>query len=97
MEGARWNRDAMCIDEMMNGQLSDCMPLILLQPYKRSETLDEMECSYEAPVYRTLNRQSISTKSGHSNNFVTFLTLNSKKPATHWMFRGVALLCQLND
>lgn len=87
----------MCIDEVMNGQLYDTMPFILLEPFKRNDTSNKIECIYEAPVYRTSNRQSITTKSGHLNNFVTFMKLNTKKQATHWIFRGVALLCQLND
>lgn len=95
MEGVRWNRDTKCIDEAFNGQLYDCMPLILLQPHKRNDVLDE--CFYEAPVYRTTSRQNVTTKSGHLSNFVTFFKLKSQKPATHWLFRGVALLCQLND
>lgn len=95
MEGARWNRDAKCIDEALNGHLYDCMPYILLQPNKRSEV--QGKCFYEAPVYRTSSRQSVTTKSGNLNNFVTFFPLTSQKPATHWLFRGVALLCQRND
>lgn len=95
MEGARWNRDMKCIDETLNGQLYDCMPVILLQPNEQCEVRES--CFYETPIYRTSSRRSSTTKSGHLNNFVTFFTLNSQKPATHWLFRGVALLCQLND
>lgn len=95
MEGGRWDRDTKCIDEAMNGQLYDCMPLILLQPSKHSEVQEKS--FYETPVYQTSTRQSVTTKSGHLNNFVTFFALNTQKPATHWLFRGVALLCQLDD
>lgn len=95
MEGAIWNRNLHCIDESINGQLNDCMPIILLKPIKRMEMQEQL--SYETPVYKTSRRQNISTNSGHSNNFVTYFTLKSQIQATHWLFRGVALLCQLND
>lgn len=97
MEGARWNRATMCIDETMHGQLYDAMPLILLQPCKRCEKLDNDELLYDAPVFRTSSRKSVTTKSGHASNFVTFFKLKSEKPVNHWMFRGAALLCQIND
>lgn len=97
VEGARWNRDKMCLDESLNGQLYDCMPLMLIEPTKRNEMQRDVTSLYEAPVYRTSSRQSITGKSGHSTNFVTFLDLKSDKQPTHWLFRGVALLCQLND
>lgn len=97
MEGARWNVDTMCIDETMNRQFYDCMPIILLEPTKRSEIQSDEKFTYETPVYRTSSRQSVTTKSGHLGNFVMFLDLHSQEQAVHWMFRGVALLCQLND
>lgn len=97
MEGARWNRQQMCLDELLNGQLYDSLPLILIEPRKCSEIQRNTDTLYEAPVYRTSNRQSVTSKCGHSTNFVTFLDLKSEKQPVHWMFRGVALLCQLND
>lgn len=97
MEGGRWNRNEMCIDEAENGQLYDSMPLLLLKPYKQTEATNEILCLYEAPVYQTSSRRSMSTKFGLLNNFVTFFALKSNKPQNHWMFRGVALFCQLND
>lgn len=97
MECARWNRNEKRIDETENGHLYDYMPLMLLKPYNRNKVTDQIECLYEAPVYRTSSRRNMITKYGHLNNFVTFFGLKSDKQQTHWMFRGVALLCQLND
>lgn len=97
MEGARWNRSEMCIDEAESGHLFDSMPLMLLKPYKQAEAAAEIECLYEAPVYRTTSRRSLATKFGHLNNFVTFFALKCNKLPTHWLFRGVALFCQLDD
>lgn len=99
VEGARWNRDSMAIDEALPGKLYDSLPVILLQPCKRREMQkqNEDEIMYDAPVYKTASRQSVTTKSGHPSNFVTFFPMRSQKPSEHWIFRGVALLCQLND
>lgn len=98
MEGARWNRSTMSIDEPLNGQLHDCMPLILCHPIDKRSEMQRCDVQlYEAPVYCTPSRHSVPTKSGHSTNLVTFLNLKTHKHPTHWMFRGVALLCQLYD
>lgn len=95
MEGARWNRDSQCIDEALNGHFYDSIPLILLQPTKRNKVKEQF--LYETPVYKTSNRQSVTEKSGNSSNFVTFFALKTQRQATHWILRGVALLCQRND
>lgn len=98
MEGAHWNRDTKSIEDTTNGQFHSSMPVILMKPVVRSEQHHEGSNFYEAPVFRTSNRQSVTMKSGHSTNFITFFKLNTlRQPSAHWIFRGVALLCQLDD
>lgn len=98
MEGARWNRNLHSIDETINGQFNDSMPVILIQPMECNRLHHDNDILYETPVFRTSSRKSVTTKSGHSSNFVTFFKLNTvQKPPMHWLFRGVALLCQLDD
>lgn len=98
MEGARWNRDKHSIDETITGQFHTSMPVILVQPVVRSESHHDDDMFYESPVFRTSSRQNVTIKSGHSSNFITFFKLNTvQQPMTHWLFRGVALLCQLDD
>lgn len=98
MEGTRWNRDTKSIDECLNGQFHDSMPVILIHPMECSQLNHDDAILYEAPVFRTSNRQSFTIKSGHSSNFITFFKLNTvQQPAIHWIFRGAALLCQLDD
>lgn len=87
----------MTIDEAIPAQLYDSMPIALLQPCKRSDKQTASDTLYGAPVYKTSSRQSVTMKSGHSNNFITFFQLKTQKPVEHWVFRGAALLCQLND
>lgn len=98
MEGARWNRETHSIDESIDGAFHDSMPVILIRPAVRSELHHDNAMLYEAPVFKTSSRQSVTTKSGHSTNLITFFKLNTvQQPSIHWIFRGVALLCQLDD
>lgn len=98
MEGGRWNRDTKSIDETLSGQFHDTMPVILIYPVESSQLKHNEAMLYEAPVFRTSSRQSFTIKSGQSSNFITFFKLNTvERPAMHWIFRGVALLCQLDD
>lgn len=98
MEGARWNRDTKSIDESLNGQFYDSMPVILLHPMENSQLHHDNSMLYETPVFTTSNRLSFTMKSGLPSNFITFFKLNTaKQPPIHWLFRGVALLCQLDD
>ncbi|XP_032239531.2 dynein axonemal heavy chain 6 isoform X3 [Nematostella vectensis] len=52
---------------------------------------------YECPIYRTSLRASSLLSSGLTTNFVTAVNLPSRQPSDHWITRGVALLCQLNE
>lgn len=95
LEGCRWDIEA--------GELTESLPkiphaelcIVFLKPCVDTKLSDYDH--YECPVYKTSERRGTLATTGHSTNFVLMIRLPSSKPWQHWVKRGVALLCQLND
>ncbi|KAI3358460.1 hypothetical protein L3Q82_014895 [Scortum barcoo] len=95
MEGARWDRENMVIGESLPKILFDSLPIIKLRPGEMAKF--KHENIYVCPVYKTSARRGTLSTTGHSTNYVLSIELPSNKPQKHWVNRGVACLCQLDD
>ena len=93
MEGARFNRETMLMDESFPKTLYDEMPVGLLRPCQ----VDKVEeyPNYDCPLYKTLDRRGVLMTSGHSTNFVMDCRTPSDKPPDHWICRGAAMFTAL--
>jgi dynein heavy chain len=95
MEGGRFDRADMLMDDLYPRQLLDAMPCIWLKPVI---TADYKPVSvYDCPLYKTSIRAGTLSTTGHSTNFVVSLPVPTRLPPNYWIRRGCAMLCMKDD
>ena len=72
------------------------MPVIWIEPVIIDD-YNPKEKFYQCPLYKTSTRRGVLSTTGHSTNFVMYLGIKSHIDPEHWVRRGVAMLCQLDD
>lgn len=97
MEGGRFDRTEGVLADSHPGVLFDEMPCIWLKPIAANE--HSVGNTYACPLYKTSTRAGTLSTTGHSTNFV--VTLPIPRPdglsEDHWIRRGCAMLCMLDD
>mmetsp|Transcript_46773 Transcript_46773/g.83798 ORF Transcript_46773/g.83798 Transcript_46773/m.83798 type:complete len:4084 (-) Transcript_46773:846-13097(-) len=97
LEGCAWDAAGASLSESQKGVLYTQMPVIHLECIHKSEVQPSDEI-YAAPLYKTSLRCGVLSTTGLSTNHVMNIDLPSlSHEPVHWIHRGVALLCMLND
>jgi dynein heavy chain len=95
IEGCKWNGPMFSLDESDPKILYSPCPMVWFRPSK-PEDFKKLQ-TYDTPIYKTSLRKGVLMTTGHSTNFVLLLRLPTKKSPDHWILRGVAILCGLDD
>jgi dynein heavy chain, axonemal len=95
LQGCRFDDESMQLAESFKKMLFAPMPCLALIPVTRPDY--NPGNAYKCPLYKTTQRRGELSTTGHSTNFVLYLDLDSGLEQEHWIRRGVALLCQLDD
>ena len=95
LQGARWNVNEGKIADSKKAELFMEIPVIWLEPIL--ETAKDDDRAYKCPLYKTSLRKGELSTTGHSTNFIMYLSLHTEQKPEFWINRGVALLCQLDD
>ncbi|CAM6082178.1 unnamed protein product [Calypogeia fissa] len=95
LEGCGWDLSHKVLYESKPKILYVDAPTIWLKPCRIVDI--QPSNTYNCPCYRTAERRGVLATTGHSTNFLMSIRMPTKQPPTHWIKRGVALLCSLND
>uniref|UniRef100_A0A8C3L981 Dynein axonemal heavy chain 12 n=1 Tax=Chrysolophus pictus TaxID=9089 RepID=A0A8C3L981_CHRPC len=96
LDGARWDRTKSIMSPYMYICCTQYIAVFFFF-FEAAKSDVKKSNAYVCPLYKTSERKGVLSTTGHSTNFVIALTLNTDQPVQHWIKRGVALLCQLDD
>jgi len=101
MDGARWDDELMCIQDSYPKVLWCEMSPVWLNPVEIIHDSHDYAKLYNAPIYKTSERRGVLSTSGHSSNFIMYLSIPHSCQGPHsekfWTKRGVALISQTDD
>jgi dynein heavy chain len=100
LQGAGWSEAESSMCESEKAVLFAELPAIWLKVVMQDEfsKLQKGGGRYSCPLYKTSLRKGTLSTTGHSTNFVTYFQLPSaEEDQGHWVRRGAALLCMLDD
>merc|ERR1712167_506776 len=95
LDGARYSSERKVLDECEPKVLFTEIPMMWFQPMQVEEIPQTPH--YNCPLYKESARRGVLATTGHSSNFVMYLKLPSDMAENHWVKRGVAGLCALDD
>ena len=95
LEGCRWDKGTHKLEESKPKILFSPAPTMHWIPFRKKDV--PVYPHYACPVYKTSDRRGVLATTGHSSNFVCFISMPSDQPEAHWVQRGVAMLTQLDD
>lgn len=100
LEAAKWSPEKEHLEESAPKVLFNKVPMIWLMPKQVFTANDKVsKKEYSCPVYKTSRRAGTLSTTGHSTNYVLSIDLpiSPKHTPDHWIKRGAAMLCQLDD
>lgn len=95
MQGARWDGTRKVVEDSQIGTVITEFPVIWLEPVLEEELkTDKM---FSCPCYKTSIRAGELSTTGHSTNFVQYMSIPADRDQDYWIRRGTALLCMTDD
>eukprot|EP01041_Mallomonas_annulata_P002945 gene2945-5789_t len=95
LEAGRFDRRMMRMEDSYPRVLFDKMPCVWLKPVIAAEY--NPTNVYNCPLYKTSIRAGTLSTTGHSTNFVVSLPVPTVHHEDHWIRKGCAMLCMLDD
>lgn len=93
IEGCKWDPKERVLGESDPKILYTRCPMIHFMPTLKNDIVTTG--IYACPLFKTGDRKGVLMTTGHSTNYVLDISLPSAVVSSHWIKRGVAMLCAL--